>query len=228
MDISNYSITKLAEMAIQKPEDFGYWGPEDMFSTWGFAGHDESGMSKNLEKSNFHVISEDLIERFPEDFRIEEYKHWACGWVKRLTCRVFNEPGNFLEDNITEAFKAAMDWHNKLEDYPIADETHYYDLQAEDIVSSIMDLPKYIVNMIDEDIYDWPFKIIECLEQEMGIYIDPDAELYPKDEDILMAVYIKELWNPENISLWEEFCSRKNLEYPPRKNNPNQLNIFGD
>ena len=29
-------LTKLAEMAMEKPEDFGWWGDEEMFVTWGW------------------------------------------------------------------------------------------------------------------------------------------------------------------------------------------------
>ena len=36
IDVENYTISKLAEMALKKPDDFGYWGYEDMFKTWGF------------------------------------------------------------------------------------------------------------------------------------------------------------------------------------------------
>ena len=228
MTIFNSPIEKLAEMALTKPDDFGYWGSEDMFLTWGFSGHDKTGMSKNLELSNFKVISEDLITKYPEDFRIETYGHWACSWVERLVCKVLNIPNDFSEENITDAFKAAINWHKELEDYPIADENDYSEMQAADIILSITDMPQYLKDMIDEDNPDWVFKIIECLEQELDIYIDPDAELYPKDNDVLMAVYIKELWNPETIYLWEDFCETNNLEFPPKKKNPNQLNLFGE
>ena len=227
MYIENYSISELAKQSIQKPEDFGYWGDEEMFITWGFSGHDKTGMSKNLELSNFKVISEDLMQKFPDDFRVEYYKHWACGWVERLVCKVLKSPNDFSEENITDAFKAAIDWHKELQDYPIADEDVYGEMQAADVVSSIADLPQYLKDMIDEDDAFWVDKIIECLEQELNVYIDPDAELYPKDSDILMAVYIKQIWNPENIDLWENFCLENNLEFPMRKNNPNQLSLFG-
>lgn len=228
MNLSKYTLPQLAEMSLQKPEDFGYWGSEDMFITWGFTGHDRNGMSKILEEANFKAISEDLISKYPNDFRIEHYRHWLCGWVDRLVCRVLiDEKKGFSEQNITEAFAKAVEYHQTLNDYPIFDEDLYYDMQAEATYDSIKDLPSYMLNMIDQNDPDWVTKIIECLDQELNVYIDPDAELYAKDDDILLAVYIKELWNPEEIELWEDFCSRNNLQYPPKKKNHNQLHLFG-
>lgn len=219
-------ITELAELALQKPEDFGYWGSEDMFVTWGFSGIDETAMSKILEVSNFQYISSDLMNRYPDDFRIEEYRHWACGWVKRLTCRILNSPGKITDSNITDAFLSAIRWHKDLDEYPIANEDHYGEMQAAAIFESITEMPNYLSDMIDKDDAFWVDKILHCLDEELNVYIDPDAELYPKDSEILMAAYICQLWNEENIDLWEDFCSENNLQFPPKKKNPNQLNLF--
>lgn len=229
IQVSNQPITKLAEMALKKPEDFGYWGDEDMFVTWGFTGHDRTGMSKTLEEANFKAISEDLMTKYPDDFRIEHYSHWACGWVDRLVCRILNHKDKgFVEENITEAFAKAIEYHIKLEDYPIFDENLYSEMEAEQVIECIRDLPKYLLDMINQDDAFWIDKIIHSLYENLNVEIVPDADIYPKDEDILMAVYIEQLWNPENIELWEEFCSRNNLEYPPKLNNPNQLSLFED
>lgn len=229
MNVSNHTITQLAEMALKKPDDFGYWGDEEMFVTWGFSGHDRTGMAKILEEANFKAISEKLMTQYPDDFRIEHYKHWACGYVDRLVCRILiHKDKGFVEENITEAFAKAIEYHIELEDYPIFDEDLYYDMEAKEVFKMITDLPRYILDMIDEDDAFWVDKILHSLNENLGIYIDPDAEIYPKDAEILMAVYLEQIWNPEKIELWEEFCSRNNLEYPPRLKNPNQLKLFED
>lgn len=216
-------------MALKKPDDFGYWGDEEMFVTWGFSGHDRTGMAKILEEANFKAISEDLMTKYPDDFRIEHYRHWACGYVDRLVCRILiHKDKGIIEENITEAFAKAIEHHIELEDYPIFDENLYSEMQAEEILRSITDLPNYLLDMIDQDDAFWVDKILHSLYENLNVYIDPDAEIYPKDSEILMAVYIEQLWNPENIELWEEFCSQNNLEFPPKKNNPNQLKLFED
>lgn len=229
MDISNIPIEKLAEMAIQKPEDFGYWGDKEMFVTWGFTGHDRSAMSKILENANFVAISDDLIRKYPDDFRVEQYKHWACGWVDRLVCKVLlHKDGGFVRENITEAFIAAMDYHERLQDEGIISDELYYGYQAEEILRSISDLPKYLSDMIDQDSPFWVDTVLSTLEYEMNVYIDPDADVWPKDSEILMAVYMSELWNTENIHLWEDFCFENKLEFPPKRKNKNQLSLFGE
>ena len=78
------NLEKYAKQATTKPEDFGYWGSEDMFKTWGFTNIDQSRDSDILTKSNFKYITEELMGIFPNDFRIENYNHWAVGWVDRL------------------------------------------------------------------------------------------------------------------------------------------------
>lgn len=125
------NILKCAGDAIEKPEDFGYWGSEDTFVTWGFCGVDKHRDSDTLQISNFKVISTDLMEKYPDDFRIETYRHWAVGSVDRLLCRVLkNKENGVVIDNITDAFKSAMIWQDKLQEYPVADENDYAELEA--------------------------------------------------------------------------------------------------
>lgn len=222
------NIIKCANDALQKPDDFGYWGPEDTFVTWGFCGIDKHRDSDILQTSNFEVITNDLMKRFPEDFRIEGYGHWAVGHIDRLVCRVLKSPGEVTKDNITDAFIAAMKWNDELMDYPIADEGHYSDMETLAIFDWVNDLPSYqpFIDMFDEDMVDWQDKLLVSLYDDLNETICPDTQSYPKDNEILMAAYISGIWNPEKIELWEEFCSENNLEYPPKRNNPNQLNLF--
>jgi hypothetical protein len=226
--IEDTPIEKLAEMALQKPEYFGYWGDEDMFVTWGFTGHDRTRDSYILENANFKAISEELMEKFPDDFRIENYSHWACGWVDRLVCKILiHKDKRFVDENITEAFRAAIRIHEVLDDYPVYDENLYSEMQVEEIYSFMNDLPSPILDMVDQYDENWVAKIVEQLEID-GVYIDPDASIYPKDDEILEAIYRAEIWNPENIEDWEEWCDTNGFEYPPKKKNPNQLSLFGE
>lgn len=222
-------IEELAKMAIQKPDDFGYWGDEEMFVTWGFSGHNQTAISPILDQANFRAACDQLMTKYPDDFRIESFRHWACSWVEQLVCRILaHKERGFVKDNITEAFIEAIELHKSKDDYPILDEQIFSEMEAEAIINCISDLPRYMLDMIDEDDPYWVTDVIECLENDLNVYICPDAELYPKDSEILMAVYIKELWNPDQIDLWEEFCVENNLEFPPKKKNPNQLTLFGD
>lgn len=225
--VSNLPIEDLAEMALQKPSDFGYWGSDDMFVTWGFSGIDVNDSSDCLDRSNFKVISNDLMQRFPDDFRIEGYKHWAVNHVDRLCCRILKDVGfGFIEQNITDAFKAAIDWHKKLEDYPIADEEDFSEEEMNECIDIIKNCFLDKQNMIlKED--GWAEKIYSEL-YNLGFEMVPNY-MNCNDEDIIYAAYCAQIWNKDEYEAWHEWCDANGHE---RINfvveDPNQLSLFED
>ena len=197
-------IKKVASLALEKPKDFGYWGSGDMFKTWGFAGINNTGMD-TLETSNFEFISQDLMKKFPDDFRIENYTHWVCGSVDQLCVRILKSAdGDIIEENITDAFKAAMKWQNDLIEYPIADENHYYDLESEEIIDSIN-----YYKMIDKTKDGWEEKILEKL-RELDVITNDDLS----DDNIRLAGYYANLMNPEFKDEWNKFANQYALRTP--------------
>jgi hypothetical protein len=223
---TNLSIEDLATQALTKPEDFGYWGNEDMFKTWGFTGIDQNRDSGLIAKSNYKAITSDLIKRYPEDFEIEQYSHWLCGWVDRLTCRILKNEGEVSEDNITEAFKKVIEWHEQLSDYPIADESNYYNIVYEAAIDEIYDMDEHLQEMVDKEIRsDWADCIYVALANN-GFHYDPE-ENSPNEEDILYAIHTAQLWNKNKVEEWKEFIDRNNLEmFSYIVENPNQLKLF--
>jgi hypothetical protein len=229
IDIRNYTISKLAEMALKKPDDFGYWGYEDMFKTWGFAGHDQSRDSNIMEKSNFKVITGDLMNQYPNDFRIETFAHWAVGSVDRLICRILiDETKGCDEDNITESFKASMNWHNRINDYPIADEDYYYEKLQDEAIDCIKNMEDYLLLVTNTEEDGWAEKIYYTLTNDLNFEFDVDAEQYPNDNKILEAVLKSGLCNPDRWGEWYEWCDEQGFDRPifPAKENPKQLKLF--
>lgn len=223
-------ISKLASQAMEKPSDFGYWGYSNMFVTWGFSGIDKTRDSSLMEISNFDVISQDLMKKFPNDFRIEGFSHWAVGHVDRLTCRILkNKTEGYVETNITEAFKEVIKWHEALSEHPVADESHYGELEFQDVIESLSDLPYHIADLIDQSNGDWAEKIYYELAINMHIEMCPDASIYPSDDDIKMAIYNLQLWNIDAVDEWNEWTDLNGIERIPfKKENPNQLKLFED
>ena len=86
-----------------------------------------------LEESNFQAITQDMLERFPEDTRIVLSTHWGFGWVEQLFVRHYDDNGP------TPAHEAIMQWHDKLSNYPVANEEDFsqreYDSQLELLTS---------------------------------------------------------------------------------------------
>lgn len=231
IQINLEDISSLAKQALAKPSDFGYWGNQDMFKTWGFSGHDVTRDSSVMEKSNFKVITEDLISRFPNDFVIEQYNHWLCGWIDRLTCHILiDDDEDCVEDNITESFKEAVIWHEKLQDYPIADEDDYYEQLHNEAIEAITDMADYLLLVTDRTKDGWAEKILYTLENEMGFEFNPDYDQYPDDDQVLEAILKSDLCNPETWGEWNEWCDEHNFDRPiwPVIENPNQLKLFED
>ena len=219
-------IEKYAKQATTKPEDFGYWGSEDMFVTWGFTNIDQNRDSDVLEKANFKYITEELMAIFPDDYRIETYNHWAVGSVDRLVCRVYEEDTD--KKVIASSFYLAMEWLDKLDDYPVADEQTYDIMIDNDNIDSI-DFWNYLnpgyVDIVNNP--DWAAEVYHELEFNMDI----DVRSGFKDNDVIIAIYNLQYWNAENYQKWFDFCDEINLERPPfsvneiSKYNPNQLEM---
>jgi hypothetical protein len=114
--------------------------------------------SRLLAQSNSSVIAKTL-ERFTEgddpDVVFESHNHWAVGHVDGFSIRVFRN------GNITEAFKIYHELAERLEEYPILDESDYsqreYEATLENIkaaawrLKSDFDLPDQWVGQV----YDW-------------------------------------------------------------------------
>ena len=219
-------IEKYAKQATTKPEDFGYWGSEDMFVTWGFTNIDQNRDSDALEKANFKFITEELMGLFPEDYRIETYNHWAVGSVDRLVCRVYEEDTD--KKVIASSFYLAMEWLDKLDDYPVADEQTYDIMIDNDNIDSI-DFWNYLnpgyVDIVNNP--DWASEVYHELESNMDI----DVRSGFKDNDVMVAIYNLQYWSAENYQKWFDFCDEISLERPKfsvneiSKYNPNQLEM---
>jgi hypothetical protein len=123
---------EMRELTYEKARDFSWHGDNDIpdKERWGptVAMHRDSGP---LQISNFETISEDMIERFPEDTRVVHSSHWGVGWADQLFIRMYNDDGP------TEAYEAAMEWNEKLQDYPVADEEDYSRREYEDTIENI-------------------------------------------------------------------------------------------
>ena len=223
-------LTKLAEMAMEKPEDFGWWGDEEMFVTWGWAGVDVHRDSNILDQSNFEVITKDLMEKYPDDFKIVGLGHWAVGHVDRLTVRILKDANaGFVEENITNAFEEAMVWVDWIRDNVIADETHYYELESE---HKIRYINEFIDPMVAHGVNDAE-EILSWME-EHDVYFSPDADQYPNPNDMILAAYHLKMIDPEYQDEWDEWCDMMELRRPEwevenfGKPMDGQLSLFDD
>ncbi len=120
-----------AAEALERPQNFMYMGDLDESDGWGRA-FGQSRDSDALEASNWRVITADLLERFPDDFAVERSSHWAVGWVDEGRVRVLVDPSaGIVAENLTDCFRAVLAWNEKLDGYPVADESDWCELEWE-------------------------------------------------------------------------------------------------
>jgi len=99
---------------------FAYWGEREGWLI-ALSVHRDSDA---LDRSNWGVITKDVLsvpdsgENDLGDAAIEGASHFLVGWVDYLLVR----PG-------TPAAERALEWRERLEDYPVADEMHMSELE---------------------------------------------------------------------------------------------------
>lgn len=159
---------ELVTAMLTRPPDFGYHGNLDLFNTYGFTPFSVNRDSALLDRSNWIVIHDDLMARFPDSFEVVACKHWACGWIEHLAINVTDE----------DAVDAAIDWYLALKDYPIADEGIYSQMESDAMHTYWTDLS------LDE-------RIEICKQEEASIFA-ARRDYYPEEADEYLSIIINE------------------------------------
>ena len=138
-----------------------------------------------LDQSNAAVI-EKAMEPFTEgddpDLVNESHHHWAVGHVDGFSLRVFNQDGE-----ITPAFRAYHELAERMDDYPILDESDYsqreYDATLENVEDSAWRVKRDFV--LPEDwvgqVYSWLSDNSSDLENK------DDSGGYPSEDSLRAA-----------------------------------------
>lgn len=129
--------------------------------------HDSSA----LDRSNWRVIIADLKEQFGSEdgvndndsyenvsnWHIERFNHWTCGWIDYLIVNVYKDSSaydngdhefaiRYEEQVTTPAFDTMIDWQERLDNYPVADEENWSNLESEELDSFLLDEISYTRN----------------------------------------------------------------------------------
>ena len=109
------------EAAKKLPYGLGYDGECEAqdFAEMGIGPVGRHRDSDALEESNFEVISEDLRKRFPGKVAVLGFNHWGVGWVEEIG----------WDASDPEIVKAVHEWAGALENYPVASDDHFYELE---------------------------------------------------------------------------------------------------
>lgn len=204
-------INEAAQLATTKPSDFGWWGRDEMFDTWGFTGISVHRDSDIAEQSNFRSVIRWLREdydNFDDIFEIVHMNHWAVGWVQSLVTQVYDENRN-VTPWFEEVYEVAV---NLAEVYPIFDEQDYGEMEYEESIRNIKYESPNWVRQDDESAHQ-----IFTYLFENGYYLEP-PEYLAEAEVICEAAYSLGLINDDDES-FDEYADWLNSQFENPKSN---------
>ena len=196
---SDEYLLEMANQSIKRPDDYGYYGDTDLHNSWGFAGIDLSRDANCLDRANFQAFHRDIVEKYPDDFTVENFGHWAVGHIDRTLVRVLkDEHGDMEIDNITDAFIETVETLEFIQECAVLDDGLYSDEEWAENISHLEWYVDYIKesgeSVIDTSGASWTEDLLsKLLDNEVELC--PDAEVYASDEDIIQAAKDLGIWN---------------------------------
>lgn len=176
------------------PSDFGLSSSHEHYEdivckkTWSLGPVFLTRDSNILEESNAHSLKEYLKNDFPEledDWIVTSANHWACGWAKHISFRIFENDGK-TPSMIFKIIKGFFDYLR--EEYPVWDDNDYSERCFKATLKAIEDSAKYAqlwrkgCELKDNLPEDWVSKCYgwfsenkpECVEDNENLCINED------------------------------------------------------
>jgi pentatricopeptide repeat protein len=206
MSTTDIDYDELAELAQRAAgnwmawRNFGWWGKPPDAERWAIfvISNRDSGL---LELSNANVIAKALT-RFDQGeyptVMFQDHNHWALGYVRNACIRVFTKKGR-----VTKAFKVWCDLQDRLENYPILDETDYSNREYDAALSNIREQGRR--HVVDGAPEYWPSLVYEWLSNnghDRELENRDDQGAYPDEDVVKEALAVLSLLIPE-----DETCS---------------------
>lgn len=182
----NYAESLAKELVgnHRKFESFAWFDKPEDDEEWCivYTHNRDSGL---CDASNAKVIAAGMKEHMSDDCHEFRSSHWACGWVEGYAIRVY------ANGSLTAAFQAWASFQEKLENYPLLDESDYSDMGYEVALRGIRENgSKYLKEGAPED---WAGKVFSWLweNDQSEVEDNDDQGAWPSSEGILQA--LKEL-----------------------------------
>ena len=185
MPATTISLEDAAHKAVgnwQKFESFCWFNRPDDADQFAilYTHNRDSGL---LDQSNAAVIAE-ALEPFIEcgDVRPEDHSHWACGWVAGFAIRVFRG------GKITPAFVKWHELQERLDEYPVLDETDYSNREYDAAIENIRNAG-YRLRHEYKLPEDWAEQVYRWLSDN-DYHCDniDDQGYWPSDDELAAAV----------------------------------------
>jgi len=194
------NITELAEQSLTQPSDT-WFGNDLLWYTHGMSGINVHRDSNVAERSNFKVMTDLLTDHFGSadtdgDWWINHSTHWAVGWLDQIMVRVINDPDaadKFSEENISDIFILCMDFIEDLCNSVVIDETDYWNLFHDEMVSEVNFLcPKWASVDFDAE------KIISLAYNENVEMVDDESWIIG-DKFIIIAAFTLGMFDVDDL-----------------------------
>lgn len=184
----NTATPQHGETAFAVSRETG-WDLDDYASERGWAGVELGPVgvhrdSDALARSNFDVIYPEMCERFGEAVDSPRFGHWGVGWIDEIAW----DAGR---DDIREYVES---WRAALENYPVADESHFSELEYDEAVEIIKlvsggtitrDGISYEISELLPD--DWSEQVFSAMF-DVGVDTSPDGMRDEWIEDAMLAL----------------------------------------
>jgi hypothetical protein len=144
--------------------------------------HRDSGL---LDQSNAAVIGK-ALEPFTDgddpDVVFESHNHWAVGHIDGFSIRVFKD------GKITEAFETYHELAQRMDDYPILDESDYSERELEATLENIEDAAWRLKHEFDLP-EGWESEVYSWLSDNDSSEVEnrDDQSGYPSEESLRAA-----------------------------------------
>jgi hypothetical protein len=165
---------------------FVWWRERDLQDAdqWSiiYTSNRDSGL---LDQSNAAVI-EKALQPFAEDddpdVVFESHNHWAVGFIAGFSVRVFKD------GKVTEAFRTYHELAQRMDDYPILDESDYSERELEATIENIEDAAWRLKNEFDLP-EGWESEVYSWLSDNDSSEVEnrDDQGGYPSDEALRAA-----------------------------------------
>ena len=177
-------IEAWAKQASEATKKMPHWEPDDGTdrSQWGsIIGQNRDATL--LPRSNWAVVVADMKKRFPNDVEVIRFGHWGVGWVEEFFVRLWDAQGQ-----ITPAAEAGLEWMKGLEEYPIADGDHYYEMEYDATLHWIEEAGHWLVS--SKAPKDWSAAVHEWFQDndQSAVENHDDTGGYPSEAQMREAL----------------------------------------
>lgn len=131
-------VLDAARAMLERPDSFARFDSEEsLFVTSGFCGLAVHRDSDALGRSNWRVISSDILAVDPDAY-VYPTGHWAVGWLDHLVIPVLIDAdrGVVLE-NLTDTFWRVFLRNLALEDYPVASDEDFSEEEYGELLETL-------------------------------------------------------------------------------------------